>query len=83
MSHKIKIYMLKMTYDECVSKREGLPAPFSHVGPTKHPRVCLIASLDQAIDLAVLVQEVARREDSGAAWHTLEQIEIGIRGSCD
>jgi hypothetical protein len=83
MNHKIKFYLLKKTYDECVSKREGLPAPFSHVGPTRHPRVCLIANLDQAIDLAILVQEVARGEDSHMAWHTLEQIEIGIRCSGD
>ena len=83
MSHEIKIHLPKKTYDECVSKREGLPAPFSHGGSTKHPRVCLIANLDQAIDLAVLVQEVAHREDSHMAWHTLEQIEIAIRCSGD
>lgn len=41
--------------------------------------MCLVANVDQAIDIAVFLREFATRADTAVAWRTLHSVELGIK----
>jgi hypothetical protein len=41
--------------------------------------MCLVANVDQAIDIAVFLREFATRVDTADAWRTLHSVELGIK----
>ncbi len=79
MSHKIKINVPKEVFDACLSNREGLPTPVVRLERSRHPHICLVANLDQAIDIAVFLRGFAKRADTAVAWRTLHSVETGIK----
>jgi hypothetical protein len=41
--------------------------------------MCLVANVDQAIDIAVFLREFATRADTEVAWRTLHSVDLGIK----
>ena len=79
MNEQIKINVSSEIFDACLSHREGLPKPVVRHARTRHRHMCLVANVDQAIDIAVFLREFATRADTAVAWRTLHSVELGIK----
>jgi hypothetical protein len=79
VNEHIQINVSSEIFDACLSHREGLPKPVVHHAKSKHRRICLVANVDQAIDIAVFLREFATRADTAVAWRTLDSVELGIK----